>query len=193
MTNRINSSDCLLDTSILVDAPLPVFKSFSQILGENLLIGIFLLILLLSATAFYWLKRKKKRAFERKKKLSRLTHMKRPKKNSRHWHKRKTGRSQNPTSSHFPEFYDSTSRGSSNCRLWNKPVKSSSTPYPIIPFWLFIACTVLRNLPRPGILSSMHPKAAWQRKSPIYSSLLKELLTTPIRNWKRKRKRNPSK
>ena len=43
-----------------MDAPLPVFKSFSQILGENLLlIGIFLLILLLIATAFYWLKRKK--------------------------------------------------------------------------------------------------------------------------------------
>ena len=60
MTNWINSSDYLLDTSILVDAPLPVFKSFSQILEENLLlIGIFLLILLLGATAFYWLKRKK--------------------------------------------------------------------------------------------------------------------------------------
>ena len=60
MTNRINSSDYLLDTSILVDTPLPVFKSFSQILGENLLlIGIFLLILLLGAIVFYWLKRKK--------------------------------------------------------------------------------------------------------------------------------------
>ena len=60
MTNRINSSDYLLDTKILVDAPLPVFKSFSQILGENLLlIGIFLLTLVLGATAFYWLKRKK--------------------------------------------------------------------------------------------------------------------------------------
>jgi len=60
MTNWINSSDYLLDPSILVDAPLPVFKSFSQILEENLLlIGIFLLILLLGATAFYWLKRKR--------------------------------------------------------------------------------------------------------------------------------------
>lgn len=60
MANRINSSDYLLDTSILVDAPLPVFKSLSQILGENLLlIGIFFLVLLLGGAAFYWLKRKK--------------------------------------------------------------------------------------------------------------------------------------
>lgn len=60
MPYRINSSDYLLDTSILVDTPLPVFKSLSQILGENLLlIGILFIVLLLIGASFYWLKRKR--------------------------------------------------------------------------------------------------------------------------------------
>lgn len=56
----MNSSNYLLDTSILVDTPLQVFKPLSQILWENLLfICVTVLLLLMAIAFFYWLKRKK--------------------------------------------------------------------------------------------------------------------------------------
>ena len=54
-----NQKPYLLEPHVLVDSPLPIFKSIGQLLSENVweLLGLFLIFLL--CTLFYFLRKKK--------------------------------------------------------------------------------------------------------------------------------------